>query len=217
MQPKSLKNKLNIFLVILFTTLPSVAFARVTCTGANIGGFSSAFSSQEAAQGWVADSVTFDEYTVNYFWNYENRIGQKHQFKFFWQKNQWTGKYNPVKKQLRISMSATQGTFRITPPLIYPNCVEGGSTGSSQNSCDAVQVAFTRSSSCQRKFIQSYLKAALLYKSSIDGQWGRGTQSAIQGASKNILRFKGDKSEDIIKALRKEAPCWRWVDIELLQ
>tara|TARA_B110000114_G_C14748758_1_gene260114 strand:- start:220 stop:423 length:204 start_codon:yes stop_codon:yes gene_type:complete len=67
MQPKSLKNKLNIFLVILFTTLPSVAFARVTCTGANIGGFSSAFSSQEAAQGWVADSVTFDEYTVNYF------------------------------------------------------------------------------------------------------------------------------------------------------
>ena len=63
MQPKSLKNKLNIFLVILFTTLPSVAFARVTCTGANIGGFSSAFISQEAAQSWVADSVTFDEYT----------------------------------------------------------------------------------------------------------------------------------------------------------
>ena len=207
MQPKSLKNKLNIFLVILFATLPSVAFARVTCTGANIGGFSSAFSSQEAAQSWVADSVTFDEYTVNYFRNHENKTGLKHQFKFFWQKKQWTGKYNPVKKQLQISMSATQGSFRIVPPLIYSNCVEGGSTGSSQNSRDAVQVAFTRSTPCQRKFIQSYLKAAQLYKSSIDGQWGRGTQSAIQAASKSISRFKGDKSEDIIKALNKEAPC----------
>jgi uncharacterized protein YxeA len=183
MQPKSLK-------VILFATLPSVTFASVTCTGANIGGFSSAFSSQEAAQSWVADSVTFDEYTVNYFLNHENQTGQKHQFKFFWQKKQWTGKYNPVKKQLQIRMAATQGNFR-----------------SSQNRRDTVQVAFTRSSPCQRKFIQSYLKAAQLYKSSIDGQWGRGTQSAIQAASKNIRRFKGDKSEDIIKTLRKEAPC----------
>jgi len=207
MQPKSLKDKLNIFLVILFTTLPSITFARVTCTDANIGGFSSAFSSQEAAQSWVADSVTFDEYTVNYFLNHENKIGQKHQFKFFWQKMQWTGKYNPVKKQLRIKMAASQGNYRSVPPLIYPNCFEGGSTGSSQNSRDSVQVAFTRSSPCQRKFIQSYLKAAQLYKSSIDGQWGRGTQSAIQAASKNIRRFKGDKSEDIIKTLRKEAPC----------
>ena len=117
------------------------------------------------------------------------------------------GEVQPSKETITNKYVGNTRNFPHRPPLIYPNCVEGGSTGSSQNSRDAVQVAFTRSSSCQRKFIQSYLKAALLYKSSIDGQWGRGTQSAIQGASKNIRRFNGDKSEDIIKALRKEAPC----------
>ena len=198
--------KRNLFLVILFTTLPSFALAQITCRGANIGGFAAGFGSQSTAQSWVADSVTFDENSVHYFENHANEEGLKYKFKFYWEGMQWRGSYNPGKKMLSVKMIPT-GNFKNIPALRYPDCTEGASSGSSQRQPDAVQAAFTTSSSCQRKFVQSYLRTAALYKSTIDGQWGPGTRSAIQAASKRISRFKGDKLEDIIKALRSESPC----------
>ena len=141
------------YLIIFFLSfVPNSILAKITCVDPNLATFARAFVSQEAARSWVPSSISFDEYQVDYFRQHENKKGLKYEILFFWEQKKWSGKYNPVKKQLKFYMN--EGGFRIPGPIYWNGCTEN--SGSKKNSAveSPARVIFNSLSSCNRKYIK---------------------------------------------------------------
>ena len=110
-----------------------------------------------------------------------------------------------ARDRLKFLIGSKAG-FKISGPAYYRSCTVSKSGSSNNSPVSSGKRAFEAASSCERRFIQSYLKSAGLYGSSIDGKWGNGTASAVRNA-KTITRFRNMPEHKILNSLAKEAPC----------
>jgi hypothetical protein len=190
------------FCVLLF---PNVISAKIQCSNPDITGMSTTFVSRDAAKSWVPDEISFDTDYVDWYGRRINEASSSTEFYFFAEGKKMSGKYNTARNRLTFRVGSKAGV-KIHAPAYYRSCTNSKSSNSSRPASDIGKRAFASESICKRKYIQTYLKSAGLYNSSIDGKWGNGTKSAVQKAN-SITRFRNMSPDKIIKTLSNEAPC----------
>ena len=183
------------------------------CSDRNVGIARSAFVSRAAAESWfpayiyISDQqIKFGDSRNSWYFTNEN-VGDDYVnaavsrrgvlFKFKYKKN-----------KNRLSVKLVQGgAYKNIPPITYKYCESQGTQSASSNLSDkAARDAFFKLSKCNRQYIQQFLRGQGLYKSTIDGQWGAGTASALQKA-KTLGKLKGKSSTQIIQELSQNPVC----------
>lgn len=200
--------RLTSFKILVAATLiacSSSSYAEVRCTTPDISLLVPSFTTREAAKSWVPDTISFDKNSVNWYGARVNEAGSETEFYFFAEGKKISGRYSAARGRLKLQLGSTPG-FKLPGPAVYISCTVSKSGSSNNSPVSNGKRAFEAASSCERRFIQSYLKSAGLYSSSIDGKWGNGTASAIRNA-KNIKRFRNMTEQKILNGLAKEAPC----------
>lgn len=185
--------------------VPNIASAKIQCSNPDITGMSTTFVSRDAAKSWVPDEISFGTDYVDWYGRRINEASSSTEFYFFAEGKKISGKYNTARNRLTFRVGSKAG-IKTHAPAYYRSCTNSKSSNSSRPASDIGKRAFASESTCKRKYIQTYLKSAGLYNSSIDGKWGNGTNSALQKANK-ITRFRNMSPDKIIKTLSKEAPC----------
>ena len=183
----------------------SSSYAKVTCTEPDFSALATTFTNPAVAKSWVPDTFSFDKNSVDYYGARVNRAESETKFKFFVEGKQISGSYSAARNRLKFQLSADPG-FKIHAPAYYRTCTVSTSGSSNKSTVSGEKRAFKAARSCERRFIQSYLKSAGLYNSSIDGRWGNGTANALRNAKK-ITRFRNMTEQKILNHLVKEAPC----------
>ena len=179
--------------------------AKVICTEPDISMLIPTFTNRAAAKSWVPDTFSFDKNSVDYYGARVNRAESETKFKFFVEGKQISGIYSAARNRLKLQLSSDPGT-KIHGPAFYRSCTVSTSGSSNKSTVSGEKRAFEAARSCERRFIQSYLKSAGLYSSSIDGKWGNATANALRNAKK-ITRFRNMTEQKILNHLVKEAPC----------
>jgi hypothetical protein len=202
-----MKTRVLLLKLIIASALvvPNIASAKIQCSNPDIGAMSTSFVSRDAAKSWVPDEISFDTDYVDWYGRRINEASSSTEFYFFAEGRKISGKYSKARKRLLFRLGSDPG-IKIHAPAYYRSCTDSKSSNSSQPTGDIEKRAFASESTCKRKYIQTYLKSAGLYYSSIDGKWGNGTKSALHKANK-ITRFRNMSPDKIIKTLAKEAPC----------
>ena len=200
--------RLTSFKILVAATLiacSSSSYAEVRCTTPDISLLVPSFTTREAAKSWVPDTISFDKNSVYWYGARVNEAGSETEFYFFAEGTKISGSYSVARDRLKFLIGSKAG-FKISGPAYYRSCTVSKSGSSNNSPVSSGKRAFEAASSCERRFIQSYLKSAGLYSSSIDGKWGNGTASAVRNAKK-ITRFRNMTEHKILNRLAKEAPC----------
>ena len=200
--------RLKSFKIIVAATLiacSSSSYAEVRCTNPDISLLVPSFTNRKAAKSWVPDTISFDKTSVNWYGARVNEAGSETEFYFFAEGKKISGSYSAARDRLKFQLGSKAG-FKLPGPAFYRSCTVSKSGSSNNSPVSNGKRAFEAASSCERRFIQSYLKSAGLYGSSIDGKWGNGTASAVRNA-KTITRFRNMPEHKILNSLAKEAPC----------
>ena len=114
-------------------------------------------------------------------------------------------KYQKPSNTLQVTWTP-QGGYR-NGMTIYATCEKiSGQRTSDGGTANRARSKFNSLSSCNRKYIQNFLKTAGLYNSSIDGQWGPGTASALH-LPKNLGKLNGKSSAQMIQQLPQNPVC----------
>ena len=205
---------------LLFCCLGTLANANgVICSGRNINLVINVFSNSEnprkAAEGFYPPYVRITDDFVQ-FGSDENRwykpqknIGnsyaeaqvirpskQKPLFKLF---------YKKASKTVAVTVSK-RGVKKI-PPVIYQNCEElGSASAAKRSSSNIVAAAFRKLSTCDRKYVQQFLKGQELYSGTIDGKWGQNTYKGLVRAGK-AGKLKRKTPSEIIELLSDNLVC----------
>ena len=116
-------------------------------------------------------------------------------------------KYNKAVNTISVLLSSS-GNFIPKMPVQYMKCEITGSSVSNNTSIkqSASMKAFNNLSSCNKQYIQQFLKGQDLYSGSIDGLWGQGTINGLTQLSKKG-KLKGNSLEVIIKKLSQNPMC----------
>ena len=185
--------------------LPTCLHAKVVCTNPDVSLMVPYFKNRAAAESWVPDEISFDSTSVNWYGSHVNEASSNTEFYFFAEKRKISGKYSQARNNLTFQLGSPAG-IRPTGPAIYKSCTFTNASNSNPHTNFGGRQEFNTANSCQRRYIQSYLKTAGLYKSTIDGKWGKGTAAALTKAN-SIRRFKNKSVDQVIKILSEESPC----------
>ena len=196
---------MKMIITMILIICPSFSYAKVRCTEPDISLLVPFFTTREAAKSWVPDVISFDKNSVDWYGARLNEAGSETEFYFFVDGKKMRGSYSAARNRLKFQLGSKAG-FKLPGPVFYRSCRVSSSSGSDNAPASTAQRAFKSVSSCARRFIQSYLRSAGLYNSSIDGKWGNGTSRALRSA-KTIKRFRNMPEHKILETLEKEAPC----------
>ena len=207
------------FLVTIFLFLiASQAFAiELICSKPNMAMLARTFSSTDVAKSWFPPFIRLDDDTVRFgssrsrwnrkYSNYSSTAGrwQIHTKSTSKEDFMYKMSYQKPSNTLQVTWKP-QGGYK-NGLTIYATCEKiSGQRTSDGGTANRARSKFNSLSSCNRKYIQNFLKTAGLYNSSIDGQWGPGTAKAIRGAS-NLSKLRGLSSEEIIRKLSNNLIC----------
>ena len=104
-------------------------------------------------------------------------------------------------------ISKALGNYK-TPGPVFFNCYQARSSNQAANSAQGSieRSEFKRLSSCNRRYVQQFLKGQGFYSSSIDGKWGPGTAAAIKRAMK-MPKFRNLTAAQFFDKLENNPMC----------
>ena len=115
---------------------------------------------------------------------------------------------------VKINAFAKTGTVILQSPGYHPigpvryKCEPQGNSKSStvSNSESDLKIEFSKLSSCNKKYLQQFLKGQGLYFGGIDGLWGQGTERAVEAALK-LPTFKNETVAGFFKKITRNPVC----------
>jgi len=99
-----------------------------------------------------------------------------------------------------------QSYYNRVGPIRY-SCNSIGKTSSRRfESSNSSRQEFNKLSTCNKRYVQQFLKGQSLYSGSIDGLWGSGTSEGLEKA-KQLPAFKGLSTIKIFEKLKNNPVC----------
>lgn len=119
--------------------------------------------------------------------------------------SQYKIKINPYENSGTVIMH--RNGYRPMGPVFFKCFGKSASTqtaNSAQGSIDRSE--FKRLNSCNRRYVQQFLKGQGFYNSSIDGKWGPGTAAAVKRAMK-MPKFQNLTAAQFFDKLKNNPMC----------
>ena len=173
------------------------------------------FKNNTGTRGWAAEDIRLDisNGQAKLFGKYWIMSSQGGDTKFFINTKLKTdsNKTLPVKYEVILFKNGNaQQTIRVNRRQTYKvngTCEDLGSTSSVRRSnSDIVATAFRKLSTCDRKYVQQFLRGQELYSGSIDGKWGQNTYKGLVQAGK-AGKLKRKTPSEIITVLANNPVC----------
>ena len=99
-----------------------------------------------------------------------------------------------------------QSAYKNVGPIRY-SCISTGGSSYKQSSVSSLfQQEFSKLTSCNKRYVQQFLKGQNLYNGAIDGLWGSGTAEGLRRA-KNLSAFKNLTTAKMFEKLRLNPIC----------
>lgn len=184
------KSNLKVLLGV-FALISSASVSHsfpIECTKVNPTPLFNSFKTPAGAKAWLPKKIILKKSSINYFGVRKNRSSIKNNWTFFVSTRQIKAKYIPDEKKLKVQL-LSGAAYMMHAPVYYSKCVDKSlsvkKTTPSNNTYNALNLnilksTFMNKSSTDRKVIQSILSNLNLYKSSIDGLYGKATASALK-------------------------------------
>ena len=99
-----------------------------------------------------------------------------------------------------------QSAYKNVGPIRYSCISTGGSSYKQSSVSSPFQQEFNNLTSCNKKYVQQFLKGQNLYNGAIDGLWGSGTAEGLRRA-KNLSAFKNLTTAKMFEKLRLNPIC----------
>ena len=115
--------------------------------------------------------------------------------------NQYSGDGN-----LYLTPLGFKNDFKRIGPIRYSCTSIGGSSYKKSSTSSPFQQEFNNLTSCNKKYVQQFLKGQNLYNGAIDGLWGSGTAEGLRRA-KNLSAFKNLTTAKMFEKLRLNPIC----------
>lgn len=193
MSKLSLKVLLGVF-ALMFSTNSSYSFP-IECKNVDPTPLFRTFVSASAAKSWLPNKIILRKSTIDYFGSKKNRSSTPNNWTFFFSKRQIKAKYLPSEKRLKVQFTSG-GAYKMHSPVYYRECVNkaqsakkttSGNIASNVSKPNIIKSKFMKFSSTDRRKIQSTLYDLGFYRSSIDGLYGRGTETALKDYNTEYL------------------------------
>lgn len=215
-----IKIRFVFFSSLLFCFLGTLANANgIICSGRNINVVINVFSRNEnprkVAEAFYPPYVRITDDFVqfgldeNRWYKPEKNIGysyaQAQVIRPFRQKPLFKLNYKKGSKTLVVTF--TKHGVQRPQPLSYQNCEElGSASGTKRSNSNTVAAAFKKLRTCDRKYVQQFLKGQELYSGTIDGKWGQNTHKGLVRAGK-AGKLKRKTPSEIIELLSDNLVC----------
>ena len=193
MSKLSLKVLLGVF-ALMFSASVSYSFP-IECTKVNSLPLHRTFVSAKAAKSWLPEKVILRKSSIDYFGTQKNKASTENNWTFFISKHQIRARYIPADKKLKVNLSS-KGGIKIHAPVYYTQCVDksrsvkntaSATTTYKASNQNKLKSTFMKKISTDRRNIQSTLSDLGLYTSTIDGLYGKGTETALKAYNKEYL------------------------------
>ena len=172
--------------------------------------------SKEAVEYWMPSVFSINAKTAKFWEEGEIEVSGGDRVSTFQVRNNLVSggvTYNDT-YYVKINAFAKTGTVILQSPGYHPigpvryKCEPQGNSKSStvSNSESDLKIEFSKLSSCNKKYLQQFLKGQGLYFSGIDGLWGRGTERAVEAALK-LPTFKNETVAGFFKKITRNPVC----------
>ena len=99
-----------------------------------------------------------------------------------------------------------QSEYKRVGPVRYSCSSTGGSSNVQNSVYNPFQQEFNKLTSCNKKYVQQFLKGQNLYSGTVDGIWGAGTAEGLRKA-KDLSAFKNLTTGEMFEKLRLNPIC----------
>ena len=99
-----------------------------------------------------------------------------------------------------------QSAYKNVGPIRYSCISTGGSSYKQSSVSSPFRQEFNKLSSCNKKYVQQFLKGQNLYNGAIDGQWGSGTAEGLRRAKK-LSAFNNLTTAKMFEKLKLNPIC----------
>ena len=99
-----------------------------------------------------------------------------------------------------------QSDYKNVGPIHYSCISTGGSSYKQSSVSNPFRQEFSKLTSCNKRYVQQFLKGQNLYNGAIDGLWGSGTAEGLRRA-KNLSAFKNLTTAKMFEKLRLNPIC----------
>lgn len=201
-----------IFALCLWVASTSLTWGQtVICWDRNITTVQQAFSTRAVAESWYPkyvklsdNSVAWGESMTRWYAPVKNLGDGFPKWESVEEGHRWKWKYVRGSNTLQVFLSSSTA-YKDKPPLIYKKCQLTQGISNTSNAASGRE-AFRRLSTCNKKYVQQFLKGQGFYTGVIDGIWGNGTKNAITKIGR-IGKLKGLSNESIIEKLQENLVC----------
>ena len=99
-----------------------------------------------------------------------------------------------------------QSDYKKVGPIRYSCISTGGSSYNKSSTSSPFRQEFSKLTSCNKRYVQQFLKGQNLYNGAIDGLWGSGTAEGLRRA-KNLSAFKNLTTAKMFEKLKLNPIC----------
>ena len=99
-----------------------------------------------------------------------------------------------------------QSAYKNVGPIRYSCISTGGSSYKKSSTSSPFRQEFSKLTSCNKRYVQQFLKGQNLYNGAIDGLWGSGTAEGLRRA-KNLSVFKNLTTAKMFEKLKLNPIC----------
>ena len=99
-----------------------------------------------------------------------------------------------------------QSDYKNVGPIRYSCISTGGSSYKKSSTSSPFRQQFNKLTSCNKKYVQQFLKGQNLYNGTIDGLWGTGTAEGLRRAKK-LSAFKNLTIAKMFEKLKLNPIC----------
>ena len=112
---------------------------------------------------------------------------------------------NPFTDSGNVYIQPQRGYAKVGP--IRYSCIStGGSSYNKSSTSSPFRQEFSKLTSCNKRYVQQFLKGQNLYNGAIDGLWGSGTAEGLRRA-KNLSAFKNLTTAKMFEKLKLNPIC----------